>query len=63
MMLTLSSARSPWLRLAGAGVLMLVLPLAQAATYEVTVLDDTVATIRSIIDAARSGPQPGRSDA
>ena len=24
---------------------------------------DTVATIRSIIDAARSGPQPGRSDA
>ena len=27
------------------------------------VLDDTAATIRSIIDAARSGPQPGRSDA
>lgn len=58
-MLTLSSVRSPWLRLAGAGVLMLVLPLAQAATYEVTVLDDTVAadgdcTLREALDNANA---------
>ena len=55
MMLTLSSVRGPWRRLAGAGVLMLVLPLAQAATYEVTVLDDAVAadgdcTLREALD-------------
>ncbi|MEQ8800394.1 MAG: choice-of-anchor Q domain-containing protein [Salinisphaeraceae bacterium] len=59
MMLTLSSVRGPWLRLAGAGVLMLVLPLAQAATYAVTVLDDTVAadgncTLREALDNANA---------